>query len=440
MSNPDEPKAPRPPERIPLKVWFRAGVSGMASYLDAAAIVSTGTALVLFQETFSLTAGQIGQLSALLTVMIAVGALAGGRLGDRYGRKRVFTVTMILLALAALLVIVAPSVTLLYAAIPLLGFAIGADLPVSLATIAEEAPEGTSGKLISFSHLLWMIGMAVTMTIQIFVGGMGATGARILFAHILIVSLAVLVVRFRLPESSMWVAAHSKDAAKVDDGRVDAASLSRLLKAPWLAPLAAVSLFYALVNIAANTNGQFASYIYVNVADSTVQVASAIMLASLVVSFAMTFVLMKVVDTKYRMPAFAICAIVGTGSFLIPVVFGFTVPTLALTGILYTIGGAIAGEPMFKVWAQELFPTMLRSTAQGIGIAFTRLVAAGVALVTPLVLEAGPRMLYLFIAIVVAIGTALGYFVIAKMPKVLDKTPDDTSVDVPDHGLLGADG
>lgn len=424
-----------PGERIPLKTWFRTGVSGMASYLDAAAIVSTGTALVLLQDSFSLTPSQIGMFSALLTVMIAVGALTGGRLGDRYGRKRVFTVTMILLALAASLMLVATSQTLLFVAIPLLGFSIGADLPVSLATIAEEAPQGQSGKLISFSHLLWMIGMAVTMVIQIFVGGMGATGARILYIHILVVSLAVLVARFGLPESSMWVAAHSKDAAEIDDGRVDSGSLKKLLKAPWIAPLLAVSTFYALVNIAANTNGQFTSYIYVNVANSTVQVASTISLATLVVSFGMTFVLMRIVDTKYRMRVFGICAIVATTAFLIPVALGFSVPTLAMSGILYTIGGAIAGEPMFKVWAQELFPTMLRSTAQGIGIAFTRLVAAGVALVTPLVLEAGPRVLYLFIAIVVAIGTGLGYFVIAKMPKVLDESPVDAGAS--DDGLVG---
>lgn len=424
-------------EKIPFMTWFRTGVSGMASYLDAAAIVSTGTALVLFQESLGLDAVRIGQLSSLLTIMIAVGALIGGRLGDRFGRRRVFTVTMVILAMGALLMILASSVTMLYIAIPLLGFAVGADLPVSLATIAEEAPKGTSGKLISFSHLLWMIGMAVTMLIQIVVGGMGATGGRILYGHILVVSLLVLIVRMRLPESSMWEAAHERDLAGIDDGRVDTSSLKRLLRAPWIKPLITVSFFYALVNIAANTGGQFTSFIYVNVAGSTVQVASTISLATMAISFGMTFVLMKIVDTKYRMPIFGICSLLGIIAYLIPVFFGFSVPTLALNGLLYTIGGAIAGEPMFKVWAQELFPTMLRSTAQGIGIAFTRVVAAAVALFTPVVLEAGPRILYIFIACVVALGCGLGYFVVGRMPKVLDKTPVDASA--PDNGLIGAE-
>ena len=104
------------------KAWWIAGVAGMASYLDAGAIVTTGTALVLYQEPFGLTPGQIGQLSALLTVMIAVGALIGGRVGDKYGRRRVFSVTMVLFALGALALMLAPGVGVLYLGVILIGF------------------------------------------------------------------------------------------------------------------------------------------------------------------------------------------------------------------------------------------------------------------------------------------------------------------------------
>jgi inositol transporter-like SP family MFS transporter len=86
---------------------------------------------------------------------------------------------------------------------------------------------------------------------------------------------------------------------------------------------------------------------------------------------------------------------------------------------------------MFKVWAQELFPTMLRGTAQGIAIAFTRLVAAAVALWTPTVLSAGPRILYGFIAAVVAIGCGLGYFVVGRMRKAEDVVAESESLEGP---------
>ncbi len=49
------------------KAWWTAAVAGMASYLDAGAIVTTGTALTLFQDELGISPAQFGQLSALLT-------------------------------------------------------------------------------------------------------------------------------------------------------------------------------------------------------------------------------------------------------------------------------------------------------------------------------------------------------------------------------------
>ena len=402
--------------KIPLKVWFTSGAAGMVSYLDAAAIVSTGTALVLYQEPLGLTSGQIGALSSVLTIMIGIGALVGGRLGDKFGRRKVFMTTLFVYILGALILAMAQDVAFLYVGIPILGFAVGADLPVSLATIAEEAPEGTSGKLVSFSHLLWMIGMAATLVIQIFVGSMGATGARVLYWHVIIVAAVVLILRTRLPESPKWQAAHNAALTEASDN-FSVSDLRSLVKRPWLAPLIATSLFYAFVNIAANTNGQFGTYLYVNVAGSTVEMASTIGLITMAVAFVMTFVLMKIADKTYRMRVFGICSLLNIIAFVIPAVFGVVVPTLIVSGLLGTIGGAIAGEPMFKVWVQELFPTRLRSTAQGFGIAFTRLVAAAVALVTPTILDAGPKSLYIFIGVMVTLSVGIGYFWIGRMPK-----------------------
>lgn len=37
--------------------WWVATVSGMASYIDSCAIISSGTALVIYQQTFGLDNG-----------------------------------------------------------------------------------------------------------------------------------------------------------------------------------------------------------------------------------------------------------------------------------------------------------------------------------------------------------------------------------------------
>ena len=90
-----------PTARTGPNPWFIATVAGMASYLDAATIVSTGNALVMYQEPLGITGNQIGIISAALTLGIAVGASVGGRLADhaswrwllRRGRRRGSTTT-----------------------------------------------------------------------------------------------------------------------------------------------------------------------------------------------------------------------------------------------------------------------------------------------------------------------------------------------------------
>ena len=404
---------------IPRTVWFRTTVAGMASYLDAAAIISTGTALVLYQEPLGLGTGDIGALSALLTFMIAVGALVGGRLGDLYGRRRVFMVTMAVYTVGAALLVAAGTTGMLYAGVALLGLAVGADLPVSLAMIAEEAPDGARGKLISFSHILWLVGILAAQLLGIVVGGLGLTGGRILYAHLAVVALVVMVLRSRMPESHRWAAVH-RAGADVTGDTVDLGALKSLVTGPYLAPMIAVALFYALVNVGANTGGQFNTYIYVNLAGSTVQFASTVSFLTFGIAFGATYLLMRIVDGRNRMRWFAGMAVAYTLAYVLPAVLGVHVWTLVTMGVIASIAGAVAGEPMFKIWAQELFPTVYRSTAQGVMIALTRVVAALVALWTPALLDASPSILFWFVAACIAAGGLIGVLWITRYPRVAD--------------------
>jgi MFS transporter, SP family, inositol transporter len=57
--------------------WKTAFLAGMASYLDAGAIVTTGIALVLYTHSLNLSNIDIGILSGLLTFCFAIGAIVG---------------------------------------------------------------------------------------------------------------------------------------------------------------------------------------------------------------------------------------------------------------------------------------------------------------------------------------------------------------------------
>lgn len=410
------PAAPRLRD-LPRSAWRVAILAGMASYLDAGAIITSGGALVLYKARFGLTLAQIGELSAVLTALFAIGALVGGRLGDRYGRRRVFTATMAGLAGGAALLAFATGVPMLYAGTIVVGFCIGADLPVSMTMIAEEAPPGFRGRLVAFSHVLWMAAIGTTYVLQMAVGGLGELGARVMWGHILAVAVAVLVLRATLPESREWTRAHARRGERDAQGRaLEASGLRQLFGRTFIRPFVALALFYGVFNLAANTGGQFGTLLYTELAGTSVATAGAINTLQLVVSIACAVLFMRTVDLPSRMHWFLLGGVLAIAGQAMPVLFGVNVVSLAAWQILQGIGGAFAGESMWKVWSQELFPTLLRSTAQGATTFFTRMLAAVAALGTPVLIDSGPTTLFVTLTCAVAFTTALGWLYIRRLP------------------------
>ena len=399
-----------PTARTGPNPWFIAVVAGMASYLDAASIVSTGNALVIYQKPLGLTGNEIGIISSALTLGIAVGAAVGGRLGDRFGRKPVFSVTMIGIVIAMACNVFATGFPLLLVGAILAGLATGADLPVSIATIAEAGNDSNRGKLVSFSQVLWMLGIIVPLALTSVIGDMGHVGGQIIFASVGLVALVVLIVRLALPESPVWLAARDERVHHVHTERAEHVSIRDLLKIPYLVPFVCLLIFYPLVNLAANTGGQFGTYLWVNTAGANVEFAARVGLVMTGVGFALAIVFLRIVDTKWRMPIFYLGAACYVLSTLIPTIFGVSVTTLLLWQSLAAIGGAFAFEAILKVWTQESFPTLLRSTAQGTIICVARVLAAVLALITPLLAGAGPRGLFLVLTVLIAIGMAAAIY------------------------------
>jgi inositol transporter-like SP family MFS transporter len=119
---------------------------------------------------------------------------------------------------------------------------------------------------------------------------------------------------------------------------------------------------------------------------------------------------LRIIDTKLRLPTFYLGAACYVLSTLIPTVLGVSVATLLLWQCLAAIGGAFAFEAILKVWTQESFPTLLRSSAQGTIISVARICAAFLALATPRLAAAGPRGLFGVLTVLIAIGMGAAIF------------------------------
>lgn len=405
--------APANQHRAPNE-WWVGIVAGMASYIDAAAIIANGIALVIYQSAIGLSPEQIGIMSAALTVCVAIGSFVGGRAGDRFGRRRVFIVTMALIVAGAALNTLGASFPLLFAGVVLIGLGVGADLPVSLATIAEAASERHRGKILILSNILWLAGIVASVAIAATAGGLGRLGGQILFGQVGAMALLVLLGRLTIPESRSWLAARAERSAGIRTARAQHTGLAELVRGPYAKPFFALLAFYTLTNLAASTGGQFNTFIAVNLAGSTVEAFNRIALAVLPFGALLSVLFMRVVDTRHRMPFFLVGAAVMVAAMLVPAALGFSLVTLSVSLALGAIGGAFAFEGIMKVWAQESFPTMLRASAQGSIIAFARISSALLTIGTPALLLGHARVFYLVLAGLSAIGLAVAWSVFSR--------------------------
>ena len=398
--------------------WRVAVLAGMASYLDAATLVTAGLAIgTLYADAFDLSGGTVGALLGTQTLMFAVGALVGGRLGDALGRRRVFTVSLALLAAGATVLATATGTAMLWAGVVVTGFAIGADLPVSLALINEEAPEGKKGKMVAFSELLWGAGILVANVLWVVLSSRGTIGARLVFAHLVVVAVVVLALRLSLRESVEWAAARrAADRPAGQSGRVRFGEARQLLRAPLLATVAATGLYYAAWGVGANTIGQFGSYLWVNLADGQSSTWAIVSAVGIPLAGIGGVLFLRVVDTPRRRRWLVAGTVLSLLAWLIPLVGVPIGIALICTSLLFVLGAAMSGETIYKVWSQELFPTLLRGTAQGVTLAVNRTAAGLFAFVVPVLAVSSPRLLFGIVLLLMVGGAVIALVWVPRLP------------------------
>ena len=72
--------------------------------------------------------------------------------------------------------------------------------------------------------------------------------------------------------------------------------------------------------------------------------------------------------------------------------------TLAVAAPFMLFGVVFAGEGVLRIISQELLPTMVRTTSQGVCFAVARLAAAGFAVATPSLLVGDGTQIYSVLA------------------------------------------
>ncbi|MCA9100732.1 MAG: MFS transporter, partial [Planctomycetales bacterium] len=77
------------------------GLAAGGTLLDGMTVASLGIALPLIEQTYTMSPIVVGAVSSASVVGMVIGAVAGGRASDHLGRRRMFLVSMSLIAFAS---------------------------------------------------------------------------------------------------------------------------------------------------------------------------------------------------------------------------------------------------------------------------------------------------------------------------------------------------
>ncbi|MBF8190309.1 MFS transporter [Nonomuraea sp. K274] len=379
----------------------------MASYLDAGSISAVSTGLTLFRTEFGLSEGMVGLLAALgpNAIGCGLGAFVGGRLGDKLGRKRIYQWDLLVFAAGMLLVALSIHPAMLLAGTFVAGLAVGADVPTSLALVGELAPAKARGKLLGLTQIAWVLGPSVVLALAYALDPLGLLGVRIVFLHLVVVALITWAMRRGMTESAVWRAASETTLAS-------ARQLRALLSGPNLRALAYTGIFYTFWNLAAGTIGAFTPYLVETLGAGGRDVSILTTLIGLLFGVPTLLVVMRFIDrgTSSRRVMMGIGSVLGIISYGMFLFTPYGLVAAQLSIVLWAVSSKLAGELSYKTFSQELFPTMLRGTAQGLTFGVARILLGVWSFAVPAIAGAGITGVATALTLFVVVSGVVGFF------------------------------
>lgn len=147
---------------------------------------------------------------------ILLGALVGGRLTDRFGRRRMFVLTLLWYAAFTVLTGLSPDLAAVYALRFLAALGVGAEYAIVNAAIAEFMPARVRGRAGVAVMNFWPAGAVLAALLAYFLldslALASATSWRYLFVLGGLLALIVLYFRRRIPESPRWLVSQGRIA------------------------------------------------------------------------------------------------------------------------------------------------------------------------------------------------------------------------------------
>ena len=207
-------------DRLPWARWHWLVVVGLGAVwildgLEVTIVGSMSDALKPTDTGLGLSSFDIGMAGAIYVAGACIGALLFGQLTDKFGRKKLFLITLGVYTVATVLTAFSPNPVWYFGARFLTGAGIGGEYAAINSAIDELIPAEYRGRVdVAINGSFW-VGAAggALLTIPLLDPNVidQAWGWRLAFGLGTILALGILVVRRNVPESPRWLFIHGRD-------------------------------------------------------------------------------------------------------------------------------------------------------------------------------------------------------------------------------------
>ena len=212
-----------PVGRFHYKLLLVTGLGWLFDSMDTGLIAFI---LPVLAKEWGLAPGQMGLIGSIGLIGMALGAVISGTVADRIGRKKVFTITVLLYSIASAFCALSWNYQSLLVFRFLVGFGLGGELPVAATLVSEYAPSRVRGRFIVLLESFWGLGWIAAACIAYFF--IPVYGWRMAFLIGALPALYVCLIRLHMPESVRYLLTRGR----VDEARQIVVSLERQLHVP----------------------------------------------------------------------------------------------------------------------------------------------------------------------------------------------------------------
>lgn len=367
-----------------------AAAAGM--FCDGYLLGIIAPSLPIFIKQFPISPLMQGLVGASTLIGVLLGALIFGRLTDKYGRKKLFILDLLIILIASLFNFFITDVIHLLILRFIIGLAVGGDHAIAPTVIGEFAPKKQRATLLSLLTVMWVIGYVCSFLIGLLIteASFGATAWKWLLMSSSVPALIVLLLRWNTPESPRWLASQGRSDealsvlktyvnsnAKLEDVLVDQTSNDGGFKEVFSSKYRN-RLFFMCSIWLAQVIPYFAVFTFLpkileglklgNSVTGTLTIDLFLLLGSI----AGLYFINKVGRRTFAITCYTILTVstlligFGTGMPFFFILLCFSLFAFTSTAI----------SPIDVIYPTELFPTEIRATATGLCVSISRIGAA----------------------------------------------------------------